>query len=90
MDVLYFLFIFFILYFLYFIFFIFYEYKVFMKKYVDPRGVPSTVVESVIENSKASPGKYDGTFIHAGGNIKAIVNHKGKVVSVVPSSGKGG
>jgi hypothetical protein len=60
------------------------EYSDFINKQIDPRGIPPSVVEDAIKNTKAIPGKYDGTFIHGNENVKAIVNSKGDVITVIP------
>ena len=60
------------------------EFDEYLKKYVDPRGVPPTVVEDAIQNTTAKAGKYDGTFVHDNDNVTVVVNANGDVITVIP------
>jgi hypothetical protein len=60
------------------------EFDTFVKKYVDPRGVPPMVVEDAIRNNPAKAGKYTDTFVHENDYVKVVTNGKGDVVTVIP------
>ena len=40
------------------------EFSDFIKKYVDPRNIPPSVIEDAIMNTKKTPGNRSGTFVH--------------------------
>ena len=56
----------------------------FVKKYVDPRNIPPSVIEDAIKNTTSVPGKYADTFIHETGDVKVVVNGAGDVITVIP------
>lgn len=60
------------------------NYGKFIKRYVDPRGITPTVIEDVIKNTPAIPGKNPGTFDHIAEKIKVVVNSNGDVITVIP------
>ncbi|MDG5471437.1 hypothetical protein P6709_06735 [Jeotgalibacillus sp. ET6] len=60
------------------------EFSDFIKKYVDPRDIPPSVIEDAILNAKKIPGNRIGTFIHETQDIKVIVNEAGNVITVIP------
>lgn len=60
------------------------EYSDFIKKYVDPRNVPPSVIEDAIKNSPKIPGNRVGTFIHETKDVKVIINELGDVITVIP------
>lgn len=53
-------------------------------KYVDPRGIPPSVVEDAIQNGTRTAGKTAGTWVYEGGDVRVIVNNSGGVVTVIP------
>ena len=60
------------------------EYYQFCQKYVDPRNIPSSVIEDAIRNTTAVPGYTAGTFVHQTADVTVIVNEMGKVITVIP------
>ncbi|MFY0743517.1 hypothetical protein AB1K09_13365 [Solibacillus silvestris] len=40
------------------------EFSDFIKKYVDPRNIPPSVIEDAIMNPRKTPGNRSGTFVH--------------------------
>lgn len=60
------------------------EFSDFIKKYVDPRDIPPSVIEDAIANTKKIPGNRSGTFIHGTQDIKVIINEVGDVITVIP------
>jgi len=56
----------------------------FIKKYVDPRNIPPSVIEDAIMNTKKIPGNRSGTFVHETKDVKVIVNEAGDVITVMP------
>jgi len=60
------------------------EYYDFVKKYVDPRGITPSIVEDVIKNTTATPGRYEGTFMHQNEKVTVIINNNGDVIMVIP------
>ena len=60
------------------------EYYNFVKKYVDPRGIPPIVIKNAIQTTTPTLGSKPGTFIHETDNIKVIVNNHDEVITVVP------
>ncbi|GAA0086288.1 hypothetical protein UT300007_27270 [Clostridium sp. CTA-7] len=60
------------------------KYSDFVNKYVEPRNIPSSVIEDAINNTKAvSENKVD-TFVHETDSVKVIVNGNGDVITVMP------
>ncbi|SFA80025.1 contractile injection system protein, VgrG/Pvc8 family [Clostridium frigidicarnis] len=59
-------------------------YSDFVKKYVDPRNIPPSVIEDAIKNTTSAPGKYADTFIHETGDVTVVVNGAGDVITVIP------
>lgn len=60
------------------------EYSDFVKKYVDPRNIPPSVIEDAIKNTKKIPENRKGTFIHETQDVKVIINEIGDVITVIP------
>lgn len=60
------------------------EFDTYIKKYVDPRGVPPMVVEDAIKSIPAKAGKYADTFVHENDYVTVVTNGKGDVVTVIP------
>lgn len=60
------------------------EYSKFVDKYVDPRGIPPSVVESAITNGTSSLGNLPGTYVYETEDIKVVVNAVGSVITVIP------
>ncbi len=60
------------------------EYSSFVDKYVDPRGIPPSVVEDAIENGTKSPGNKSGTFVYETTDIRVVSNESGDVITVIP------
>ncbi|KYG92202.1 hypothetical protein A0U40_04470 [[Bacillus] sp. KCTC 13219] len=60
------------------------EFSDFIKKYVDPRNIPPSVIEDAIMNSKKIPGNRSGTFVHETRDVKVIINEAGDVITVIP------
>ena len=60
------------------------EFSDFIKKYVDPRNIPPSVIEDAIINSKKLPGNRSGTFVHETQDIKVIINETGDIITVIP------
>ena len=53
-------------------------------KYVDPRGIPPSVIDDAIQNGTRTAGKTAGTWVYEGGDVRVIVNNSGGVVTVIP------
>ncbi|MFV5963732.1 hypothetical protein [Bacillus sp. AK25] len=60
------------------------EFSDFIKKYVDPRNIPPSVIEDAIMNTKKIPGNRSGTFVHETLDVKVIINEAGDVITVIP------
>ncbi|MFJ5963076.1 ribonuclease YeeF family protein [Bacillus sp. NPDC093026] len=60
------------------------EFSDFIKKYVDPRNIPPSVIEDAIMNMKKIPGNRSGTFVHETLDVKVIINEAGDVITVIP------
>lgn len=60
------------------------EFNDFVTKYVDPRNIPSIVIEDAIQNTARVAGNTAGTFVHETVDVKVIVNSFGDVVTVIP------
>ncbi|MCL1791211.1 MAG: hypothetical protein FWG40_07630, partial [Peptococcaceae bacterium] len=60
------------------------DYSDFINKQIDPRDVPSMVVEDAIKNTLGVPGKYPDTFVHTTPDFEVIVNASGDVITVIP------
>ncbi|MCM3163202.1 T7SS effector LXG polymorphic toxin [Metabacillus litoralis] len=60
------------------------EFSDFIKKYVDPRNIPPSVIEDAIMNTKKIPGNRSGTFVHDAQDVKVIINEAGDVITVIP------
>ncbi|MCA6607677.1 T7SS effector LXG polymorphic toxin [Bacillus safensis] len=60
------------------------EFSDFIKKYVDPRNIPPSVIEDAIMNTKKIPGNRSGTFVHETMDVKVIINEAGDVITVIP------
>ena len=60
------------------------EFNDFVKKYVDPRNIPPSVIEDAIMNTKKIPGNRSGTFVHETLDVKVIINEAGDVITVIP------
>lgn len=60
------------------------DYNDYIKKYVQPRNVPPTVVEDAIKNVKPVKGTNPGTWVHETRDVKVIVNYDGDVITVIP------
>ncbi|MEC1751262.1 ribonuclease YeeF family protein [Bacillus mojavensis] len=60
------------------------EFSDFIKKYVDPRDIPPSVIEDAIMNTKKIPGNRSGTFVHETQDVKVIINEAGDVITVIP------
>ncbi|MEC1539535.1 T7SS effector LXG polymorphic toxin [Bacillus subtilis] len=60
------------------------EFSDFIKKYVDPRDIPPSVIEDAIMNTKKIPGNRNGTFVHETQDVKVIINEAGDVITVIP------
>lgn len=60
------------------------EFSDLIKKYVDPRDIPPSVIEDAIMNTKKVPGNRSGTFVHETQDVKVIVNQAGDVITVLP------
>ncbi|MGF7086428.1 hypothetical protein JOD24_000256 [Kroppenstedtia sanguinis] len=60
------------------------EYNDFIKKYVQPRGIPPSVVENAIRSGSRQPGNKPGTWEHRTTDVKVITNESGNVITVVP------
>lgn len=60
------------------------EFSNFIKKYVDPRNIPPSVIEDAIMNTKKIPGNRSGTFVHETKDVKVIINGSGDVITVIP------
>ncbi|SDC97487.1 hypothetical protein SAMN04488112_1254 [Melghirimyces thermohalophilus] len=54
------------------------------KNYVDPRGIPPSVVEDTIKNVKPVTGNRPKTLKYDGENATVITNTGGKVITVIP------
>lgn len=52
--------------------------------YVDPRGIPSSVVEDAIQNVTRTAGNTTGTWVYESGDVRVITNNNGGVVTVIP------
>ena len=65
-----------------------YEYSSFVDKYVDPRGIPPSVVEDAIINGTKSPGNKPGTFVYETIDIRVVSNENGDIITVIPREGK--
>ncbi len=61
-----------------------YEYSSFVDKYVDPRGIPPSVVEDAIINGTKSPGNKPGTFVYETIDIRVVFNENGDIITVIP------
>lgn len=59
------------------------EFSDFIKKYVDPRNIPPSVIEDAIMNTKKTPGN-GGTFVRKTKDVKVIINEAGDVITVIP------
>ncbi|WP_245805879.1 hypothetical protein [Bacillus alkalicellulosilyticus] len=57
----------------------------FIKKYVDPRNIPPSVIEDAIMNTKKIPDNRSGTFVHVTKDIKVIINEADDVITVIPN-----
>lgn len=53
-------------------------------KYVDPRGIPASVIEDAIKNGNRVAGKTPYTWECITNDVKAIINEFGDVVTVMP------
>ncbi|MDN4523972.1 pre-toxin TG domain-containing protein [Fictibacillus fluitans] len=60
------------------------EFSEFIKKYVDPRNIPPSVIEDAIINTKKIPGNRSNTFVHETQDVKVIINETGDVITVIP------
>ena len=60
-----------------------YEYSSFVDKYVDPRGIPPSVVEDAIINGTKSPGNKPGTFVYETIDIRVVSNENGDIITVI-------
>jgi len=60
------------------------EFSDYIKKYVDPRNIPPSVIEDAIKNSKKIPGNRSGTFVHETQDVKVVINEAGDVITVIP------
>lgn len=60
------------------------EFSDFIKKYVDPRNIPPSVIEDAIRSTKKTPGNRSGTFVHETQDVKVIINEAGDVITVIP------
>lgn len=60
------------------------KYNEFIRKYVDPKGIPPIVVENTIRNTKSVQGRMLNTLVHESKDLIVIVNDKGKVITVYP------
>ena len=58
-----------------------------VKKYVDPRNIPPSVVEDVIQNTKPKL-QPNGNYEFNNGEVRVILNDEGSVISVMPQSSK--
>lgn len=61
------------------------EFSDFIKKYVDPRDIPSIVIEDAIMNTKKILGNRKGTFVHEAQDVKVVINETGDVITVIPN-----
>ena len=59
-------------------------YSSFVDKYVDPRGIPPSVVEDAIINGTKSPGNKPGTFVYETIDIRVVSNENGDIITVIP------
>lgn len=60
------------------------EYNNFIKKYVDPRNIPPSVIEDAIKNAEKIPGNRQGTFTHETKDVKVVINENGDIITVIP------
>lgn len=60
------------------------EYSDFIKKYVDPRNIPPSVIEDAIRNTKPSLGNRVGTYVYQTSDVKVVTNGLGDVITVIP------
>ncbi|MCX7922699.1 MAG: S8 family serine peptidase [Clostridia bacterium] len=60
------------------------QYNDFVSKYVDPRGIPPSVVENAVEHGTRVPGKTRYTWECTTNDVKVIINEFGDVITVIP------
>ena len=51
------------------------EFSDFIKKYVDPRNIPPSVIEDAIMNTKKTPGNRR-SFVHEAKDVKVIIKNQ--------------
>jgi hypothetical protein len=60
------------------------EYSDFIKKYVQPRNVPPSVIEDAITNGVKTAGNQINTWKFETGDVTVIINDLGDVITVIP------
>lgn len=60
------------------------EYSDFIKKYVQPRNVPPSVIEDAIKNGVKTAGNQINTWKFETGDVTVIINNLGDVITVIP------
>ncbi|MDX5484599.1 T7SS effector LXG polymorphic toxin [Bacillus pumilus] len=60
------------------------DFNDFIKKYVDPRDIPPSVIEDAIKNTNKIPGHRKGTFVHDTQDVRVVINEFGDVITVIP------
>ncbi len=60
------------------------EYSDFIKKYVQPRNVPPSVIEDAIKNGVKTTGNQINTWKFETGDVTVIINDLGNVITVIP------
>ncbi|MGM5471500.1 T7SS effector LXG polymorphic toxin [Bacillus pumilus] len=60
------------------------DFNDFIKKYVDPRDIPPSVIEDAIKNTHKVPGHRKGTFVHDTQDVRVVINELGDVITVIP------
>ncbi|MEB2356687.1 transposase [Bacillus pumilus] len=60
------------------------DFNDFIKKYVDPRDIPPSVIEDAIKNTNKIPGHRKGTFVHDTLDVRVVINEFGDVITVIP------
>ena len=60
------------------------KYNDFIRDYVQPRGIPPSVVENAIRNGSRKPGIHSGTWEYRTKDVRVITNESGDVITVIP------
>ena len=60
------------------------EYSDFIKKYVQPRNVPPSVIEDALKNGVKTAGNQINTWKFETGDVTVIINDLGDVITVIP------